>query len=55
MNTSKYRKAVVAVGAAVAEIVRVTADGDLTTSEGIGIAIVVAGALGVYGVANKEQ
>lgn len=54
-NLAPYRKAIVAAGAAVAEIVRVTADGDLTSSELVGALIVLAGALGVYQVANTPK
>jgi spore coat polysaccharide biosynthesis protein SpsF (cytidylyltransferase family) len=55
MNLAPYRKAIVAVGAAVAEIVRVTGDGNLTTSEAIGVVIVLLGAFGVYQVANAPK
>lgn len=57
IDVSRYRKAVVAVvtavtviGAAVAEAV---ADGSLDVADGIQIATVVAGAFGVYRVANE--
>lgn len=55
MNVAPYRKAIVAAGVAVSEIVRVTADGDLTQTEAIGIAFAVAGAFGVYRVANRPK
>lgn len=53
MSITPYRKAIVAVGAAVGELVAVTADGDLTTNEGIAVALALLGAAGVYQVANK--
>lgn len=48
----KYKKFLVALGAACASAGVALQDGDLSSTEAITIALAFAGALGVYGVTN---
>lgn len=50
--TKPIRKFLVALAAFLADLAAVTADGDLTVNEGIGAALVLLGALGVYAAPN---
>jgi hypothetical protein len=47
-----YRKALVAGSVVVAELLRVTADGDLTQPEIVTVVLAALGAFGVYRVSN---
>lgn len=52
MNIAPYRKALVAAGAVIAELLAVTVDGDLTANEGVALALALLAALGVYQATN---
>lgn len=55
MNIDKYRKSIlVGVGAFLYAAQAAITDGKLTLSEGVGIALAVLTALGVYRVPNGE-
>lgn len=54
LNVTKYNKAIVAVGAAVAVIVKASADGSIDTNEVVEMVIVILGALGVYAAPNID-
>lgn len=48
----RYRKAIVAFGAAVTAFVNVTADGTLDNADWRAIALAALGAIGVYAIPN---
>ena len=52
MDITKYRKLIVALGAAVGVLVAVSADGTVDTSDAIEAVVAFLGALGVYTVPN---
>ena len=52
MDITKYRKLIVALGAAIGVLVAVSADGTVDTSDAIEAVVAFLGALGVYTVPN---
>lgn len=52
MDISRYNKFLVAVGVALTTAVSFGADGEFSLNDGIGIALALLGALGVYRVPN---